>query len=62
MIGFNFAQPFMITAVLVNTEDPIILESWNRGYGLIGATFLIYLGLAVWSWPSNFCFLYILRR
>ncbi|CAG7967353.1 unnamed protein product [Penicillium nalgiovense] len=62
MIGFNFAQPFMITAVLVNTEDPIILESWNRGYGLIGATFLIYLGLAVWSWPSNFCFLHRFSR
>ncbi|CAG8088723.1 unnamed protein product [Penicillium nalgiovense] len=58
MIGFNFAQPFMITAVLVYTEDPITPESWNRGYGLIGATFLIYLGLAVWSWPSDFCFLH----
>jgi hypothetical protein len=47
MIGFNFAQPFMITAVLVYIEDPITPGSWNRGYGLIGATFLIYLGLAV---------------
>ncbi|KAJ5435683.1 ABC transporter integral membrane type 1 [Penicillium cf. griseofulvum] len=47
MIGFNFAQPFMITAVLVYIEDPITPESWNRGYGLIGATFLIYLGLAL---------------
>ncbi|CAG8909081.1 unnamed protein product [Penicillium egyptiacum] len=44
MIGFNFAQPFMITAVLVYIEDPITPESWNRGYGLIGATFLIYIG------------------
>ncbi|KAJ5401745.1 ABC transporter integral membrane type 1 [Penicillium crustosum] len=47
MIGFNFAQPFMITAVLVYIEEPITPESWNRGYGLIGATFLIYLGLAL---------------
>lgn len=47
MIGFNFAQPFMITAVLVSIEEPVTQESWNRGYGLIGATFLIYLGLAV---------------
>ncbi|OQE10326.1 hypothetical protein PENVUL_c004G03056 [Penicillium vulpinum] len=47
MIGFNFAQPFMITAVLAYIEDPITPESWSRGYGLIGATFLIYLGLAL---------------
>lgn len=47
MIGFNFAQPFMITAVLVYVEDPITPESKNRGYGLIGAAFLIYFGLAV---------------
>ncbi|KAJ5992424.1 ABC transporter integral membrane type 1 [Penicillium sp. IBT 35674x] len=47
MIGFNFAQPFMITAVLVYVEDPITPESRNRGYGLIGAAFLIYLGLAL---------------
>lgn len=47
MIGFNFAQPFMITAVLVYVEDPITPESGNRGYGLIGAAFLIYFGLAV---------------
>ncbi|KAJ6139789.1 ABC transporter integral membrane type 1 [Penicillium samsonianum] len=47
MIGFNFAQPFMITAVLVYIENPITPESLNRGYGLIGATFLIYLGLAL---------------
>ncbi|CAI7670419.1 unnamed protein product [Penicillium palitans] len=47
MIGFNFAQPFMITAVLVYVEDPITPESGNRGYGLIGAAFLIYFGLAL---------------
>lgn len=47
MIGFNFAQAFMITAVLVYMEDLITPESGNRGYGLIGAAFLIYCGLAV---------------
>ncbi|KAJ9485611.1 hypothetical protein VN97_g7741 [Penicillium thymicola] len=47
MIGFNFAQPFMITAVLVYIEGPITPESRNSGYGLIGAAFLIYLGLAL---------------
>lgn len=47
MIGFSFAQTFMITAVLVYVEDPIPPESGNHGYGLIGAAFLIYFGLAV---------------
>lgn len=55
MIGFSFAQPFMITAVLVYVEDPSPPESRNRGYGLIGAAFLIYFGFAVWSVSLQYC-------
>ena len=49
LIGFTFAQPFLISRVLhlLAQSDPDSREAANDGYGLIGATALIYLGLAV---------------
>jgi ATP-binding cassette, subfamily C (CFTR/MRP), member 1 len=47
MIGFTFAQPFLISRVLGLLSQPSSQESTNDGYGLIGATALIYVGLAV---------------
>jgi len=47
LIGFTFAQPFLISRalnILVQHPSP---DSLDGGYGLIGATVLIYLGLAV---------------
>ena len=45
MIGFNFAQPFLIVSAIENLKKAE--ASKNDGYGLIGAAFLIYLGIAV---------------
>ncbi|KAK6823100.1 hypothetical protein RU639_006189 [Aspergillus parasiticus] len=45
LIGFTFSQPFLITSILNwldNSHSAI-----NHGYGLIGATLLIYLGMAL---------------
>ncbi|KAF7620678.1 hypothetical protein AFLA_005980 [Aspergillus flavus NRRL3357] len=42
-----FAQPFLIMAAVQHVERPMTTETRNRGYGLIGATFLVYLGIAV---------------
>jgi ATP-binding cassette subfamily C (CFTR/MRP) protein 1 len=47
MIGFTFAQPFLITSAIQNLERIDTPDGRNFGYGLIGATFLIYFGLAV---------------
>ena len=47
LIGFNFAQQFLITAALRLFSEPVNPNSRNEGYGLIGATALIYLGIAV---------------
>lgn len=47
MIGFNFSQPFLIAAAINYVDSAIILERKGHGYGLMGATFLIYLGIAV---------------
>ncbi|PVH80975.1 putative multidrug resistance protein [Cadophora sp. DSE1049] len=45
MICFNFAQPFLIVSAIENLKKPE--ASRNDGYGLIGAAFLIYFGIAM---------------
>jgi ATP-binding cassette subfamily C (CFTR/MRP) protein 1 len=47
LIGFNYAQPFLITAAIDTISRPKDASEKNDGYGLIGATGLIYLGIAV---------------
>jgi ATP-binding cassette subfamily C (CFTR/MRP) protein 1 len=48
-IGFNFAQPFFITAVIHYLETPPALREKSHAYGLIGAAALIYVGSSVRS-------------
>ncbi|OKL59747.1 hypothetical protein UA08_04922 [Talaromyces atroroseus] len=46
LIGFTFAQPFLLQTILEWLgQGPNV--SRNEGYGLLGATVLIYLGLAI---------------
>ncbi|KGO68014.1 ABC transporter, transmembrane domain, type 1 [Penicillium italicum] len=45
LIGFTFSQPFLIASVLNWLDDSH--SASNEGYGLIGATVLIYLGMAL---------------
>jgi ATP-binding cassette subfamily C (CFTR/MRP) protein 1 len=47
MIGLTFAQPFLITRVLDLLQEPSSSLTENQSYGLIGATAIIYLGIAV---------------
>lgn len=47
LIGLTFAQPFLISRVLDLLAQPSDPVTMNTGYGLIGATALIYLGIAV---------------
>jgi ATP-binding cassette, subfamily C (CFTR/MRP), member 1 len=47
LIGLNFAQPFLISRLLNLFRDPDSINNRNIGYGLIGATGAIYLGIAV---------------
>jgi ATP-binding cassette subfamily C (CFTR/MRP) protein 1 len=47
LIGFTFAQPFLITRVLSLLEEADDEMSRKQGYGLMGATALIHLGIAV---------------
>jgi len=47
LIGFNFAQPFLITRVLNFLIEPPSTSADSQSYGLIVATGLIYMGIAV---------------
>lgn len=46
-IAFTYAQPFMIMRIIDLLEQEDNERTRNEGYGLIGATVLIYLGIAV---------------
>ncbi|MCJ1308488.1 hypothetical protein MMC25_002141 [Agyrium rufum] len=47
LIGFNYSQPFLIQRIVDYVAQPETADSKNVGYGLIGATFFIYTGIAV---------------
>ncbi|THV54559.1 hypothetical protein BGAL_0024g00240 [Botrytis galanthina] len=47
LIGFKFSQPLLINRAISLIDTPETPENQNIGYALIGATALIYLGLAI---------------
>ena len=46
-IAFNFCQPFLISRTLDWSSQPDDGQTYNIGYGLVGAYFLVYVGIAV---------------
>ncbi|KAF5679393.1 abc transporter [Fusarium heterosporum] len=55
VIGFTFCQPFLIKAILTYLESP---TEPKYGYGLIGATVIVYAGIAI----SNALYFYWQER
>ncbi|KAF4450096.1 hypothetical protein F53441_6740 [Fusarium austroafricanum] len=49
LIAFKFCQPFFIDSTLAYLQMPETPTTRNMGYGLIGASFLIYAGIGVSS-------------
>lgn len=49
LIGFNYSQPFLLTAAVSYVQGTWPNETEDVGYGLIGAAIIIYLGIAVSS-------------
>jgi ATP-binding cassette subfamily C (CFTR/MRP) protein 1 len=47
LMGFAFCQPFLIEALLNYLEKSKSESPANKGYGLIGATILIYTGIPI---------------
>ncbi|KAI6758651.1 hypothetical protein HG530_010891 [Fusarium avenaceum] len=55
IIGFTFCQPFLIKTILTYLESP---SEPKYGYGLIGATVIVYTGIAI----SNALYFYWQER
>jgi hypothetical protein len=53
LIGFKFAQPFLVETAVTYLAAPDDPNSANRGYGLITAYGIVYIGIAV-STPHSF--------
>lgn len=47
MVGFTFAQPFLIASAIKYLENSNPTQNRNDGFGMIGGAFLIYFGIAV---------------
>ncbi|KAI1858876.1 uncharacterized protein JN550_012335 [Neoarthrinium moseri] len=46
LVAFNYAQPFLIQRAVSLLEEPVNEQTANDRYGIIGATALVYLGIA----------------
>jgi ATP-binding cassette subfamily C (CFTR/MRP) protein 1 len=46
LIGFSYAQPFLISAAIEFIAKPANAQNKNNGYGLIAGAAIIYLGIA----------------
>ncbi|KAI5464884.1 P-loop containing nucleoside triphosphate hydrolase protein [Mariannaea sp. PMI_226] len=47
LVGFKYCQPFFINSMLEYLQTPYDPSTNNLGYGLIGACFLIYMGITL---------------
>ncbi|KAK4157426.1 ABC transporter [Chaetomidium leptoderma] len=47
LTALSFCQPFLINHAIKLSQEPITDETTQRGYGLVGAYFLVYVGIAV---------------
>ncbi|KAI0390080.1 hypothetical protein F5Y17DRAFT_469176 [Xylariaceae sp. FL0594] len=64
LIGFALSQPFFIQSLVAHLARPAGAESANVGYGFIGASVLIYGGIALSTalyWYFHYRMLYMVR-
>lgn len=54
LIGFKFAQPFLINGLINHASEKGSNELSGVKYGFVGATVLIYVGIAVSSLYNPF--------
>jgi hypothetical protein len=47
LIGFKYCQPLLLASVVNYVQLPDTHRDRNAGYGLIGATAIVYIGIAV---------------
>ncbi|KAI5922440.1 ABC multidrug transporter [Camillea tinctor] len=64
LIGFTFCQPFLISGLINYLSQPADTANSNVGYGFIGASVLIYSGIALsmaFYWYFHHRMLYMAR-
>ena len=47
LAAFTYTQPFILSRAITFSQQSITHQSKSEGYGLIGAYFLVFLGVAV---------------
>lgn len=47
LVGFTYSQTFLLERAIELLSETSSVETKDSSYALIGATFLIYLGIAV---------------
>ena len=47
LTAFNFCQPFLVERAVLLSQEPVTPMSKKVGYGMIGAYFIVYVGIAV---------------
>ncbi|KAH8701351.1 P-loop containing nucleoside triphosphate hydrolase protein [Phaeosphaeriaceae sp. PMI808] len=47
LTAFNFCQPFLVERAVLLSQEPVTPQSRNVGYGMIGAYFIVYVGIAI---------------
>ena len=53
LTALNFCQPFLINRAIRLSQEAIDNGTTQVGYGLIGAYFLVYVGIAVRRFPPS---------
>ncbi|TKW58921.1 Multidrug resistance-associated protein 1 [Colletotrichum tanaceti] len=46
-VALSLAQPFLIRRIVEAISAPVSQQTWNQGYGLIGAVALVYTGIPI---------------
>lgn len=49
LVALSLAQPFLIHQIVETISAPVSQQTWNQGYGLIGAVALVHTGIPVSS-------------
>ena len=49
LVALSLAQPFLIHQIIETISAPVSQQTWNQGYGLIGAVALVHTGIPVSS-------------
>lgn len=49
LIGFKYSQPFLLYRTVNYVQEQVSKETYNIGWGLVGAYALVYVGIAVFT-------------